>query len=176
MPTATLIDIQRVGNQMVERYSVTEVPSEVVSFDIVPRYIQKTKAVRAPGNYSILTTNNKTVRIHNYPIVAGPTIDTRGAAGIKDLTVNPSSAYTGSFISTFRIVITTAAGTDKFDWYRDGVLGAAAVNITGGFQALAAGVQIKFTATTGHTLNDVFQVTAEPNPASFNVEISGYGG
>ena len=174
MSTATYIDLQREGDQCVVRYAVTVAPNEVASLDITPKYIVKTRSVTGPCNFSILTSDNRTVRLHNYPITLTSTVDSRGAVGLKDLTVPAASAYSGNYITNIRIVI--ASGGNTFDWYRDGVLGASGVSITGANQTLTAGIVIKFGSATGHTANDVFQITFEPNPAKFEVRIAGYGG
>jgi hypothetical protein len=179
MPTAVFqSDFQRIGNEFEEHWKISVTPNELASLDITPKYIQKTRKVDFPGDYTILSSDKKTVRIHNYPLIAVPTIDTTGVPVVahRDLSVNSASAYNGTQISTFKVIITTAAATDKFDWYQDGVLKAAAVSITGGFQALANGIQIKFGAITGHSVNDTFLITAEPNPGVFDLIIRGYGG
>lgn len=73
-------------------------------------------------------------------------------SGLNDATAG--GTYSGSTYDTFLITISTAAGTDKFDWTKNGSGGATAVSITGGAQTLSDGVTITFGATTGHTLTD----------------------
>ena len=87
--------------------------------------------------------------------------------GLNDLTASLSAAWTGTAKTTYEIVIDAAATTDTFKWRAvtrdaDGqkTHGAwtATVSITGAAQALASNAQIKFAATTGHTLNDKWTV------------------
>ncbi len=66
-----------------------------------------------------------------------------------------SGTYTGSGNKDYIVKISTAAGTDKFDWSDDGGTNyTTGVSITGSAQTLSNGVKITFAATTGHTLAD----------------------
>lgn len=75
----------------------------------------------------------------------------------NDLTIE--GTYTGSASVVKTIKISTAAGTDKFQYKDgDGSYGAE-VAMTGAAQSIGDGVTVTFGATTGHVLNDTFTVT-----------------
>ena len=87
------------------------------------------------------------------------------APGLNDLT--PSGTFTGTARTTFEIVISTAAATDKFNWRKMTRSASGtktysswttAVSITGAAQLLADGISVTFGATTGHTLSDKWTV------------------
>ena len=78
--------------------------------------------------------------------------------GLNDLT--SGGTYTGIRGIIYKVVVTTAAGTDKFDWYKDGVSQATGVAMTGGAQTLDLGVTVTFGASTGHTLGDFWEFEA----------------
>ncbi len=79
-------------------------------------------------------------------------------SGLDDLT--PGGTFTGIRSHLYKVIVTTAAGTDKYDWYRDGVLQAAAVAMAGGAVSLDNGVTITFAASTGHTLAEFWEFEA----------------
>ncbi|KKN53502.1 hypothetical protein LCGC14_0601990 [marine sediment metagenome] len=79
-------------------------------------------------------------------------------SGLDDLT--PAGTFTGIRSHLYKVIVTTAAGTDKYDWYRDGVLQAASVAMAGGAVSLDNGVTITFAASTGHTLADFWEFEA----------------
>lgn len=78
---------------------------------------------------------------------------------LNDLTEdgNPS---TSAQTKQFYIEIDGTGTPDTFRWSNDGgaTFQASGVSITGSSQALEDGISITFTATTGHTLNDVWYV------------------
>ena len=78
--------------------------------------------------------------------------------GLSDLTI--AGTYTVLIDHTYDIKITTAAGTDKFEWRKDAGAWSAEVTITGAAQTLSEGVTVTFAATTGHTLNNQWHVAA----------------
>jgi hypothetical protein len=96
------------------------------------------------------------------------TLDTAGeittnqgtAMVLNDLSIR--GTYTGASYADLKILIDTAAATDKFSWgvgVWDPAYTATGVSITGDWQALGAtGIEIKFTATTGHGLNNLWIV------------------
>ena len=55
---------------------------------------------------------------------------------------------------------TSVSSNDTFKWWRDGntATGATTVSITGGDQALANGVSVKFDTVTGHKTTDRWQI------------------
>jgi len=88
--------------------------------------------------------------------VIGAALQTTGT-GLSDIT--SGGTYTATVDHVYRVKITVAAGTDKFQYSVDGGAYGNEVSLTGAAQNLANGVQVTFTATTGHTLNDVWTIT-----------------
>ena len=96
-------------------------------------------------------------------------------SGLSDIT--PAiTAYTVPTPRVYRVVVSLAGGTDEFDWYfkesrgptsdlspsnSGWSLGATGVAMTGSAQTLNEGVTVTFAATTGHTLNDEWRLTAQ---------------
>ena len=101
----------------------------------------------------------------NSPITTGKmavAYQTTGT-GLNDISLNAASNTLGPAGNQEYVITVTAGTPDTFTWKQrafGGVLGSAssAINITGGWQTLANGVQIKFAATTGHTSTNVFSV------------------
>lgn len=83
--------------------------------------------------------------------------------GLNDATA--AGTYTGTDISTdtYTIIIQTSSTPDQFEWQKNGGSFTTNVNITGSNQTLTDGVQIKFAATTGHTVGDQWVITATPD-------------
>ena len=79
-------------------------------------------------------------------------------SGLDDLT--PAGTFSGVRGIIYKIVISLAAGTDKYDWYKDGVVQASAVAMTPGADTLDLGVTATFAAQTGHTLGDFWEFEA----------------
>lgn len=79
-------------------------------------------------------------------------------SGLNDLT--PSGTYSGIRGIIYKVVVTTVASPDKIDWYKDGVLQAADVTVTGSAQNLDLGVKVAFAANNGHTLLDQWEFEA----------------
>lgn len=71
--------------------------------------------------------------------------------GLNDLTFSGGLAG-----SVHTVQISTAAATDKFQWRKNGGAWSAEISITGAAQVLDADVSVTFAATTGHTLNDLW--------------------
>ncbi|HEA52313.1 hypothetical protein LCGC14_1491520 [marine sediment metagenome] len=80
--------------------------------------------------------------------------------GLDDLT--PGGTFSGIRSHLYKVVVSTAAGTDKFIYFRDGVQisADAGVAMTGAGQTLDNGVTITFAATTGHTLAEFWEFEA----------------
>jgi len=72
--------------------------------------------------------------------------------GLNDVTWG--TGFSGAATSYFEVVIDGIGAPDTFKWRQDGGAFTEDVAITGAAQTLAAGQQITFTATTGHTLLD----------------------
>jgi len=91
----------------------------------------------------------------------GTTSQTTGS-GLNDATF--AGPFTGSGGPTTYYVKITSTGTpDEFAWSKDNfsTTEATGISITGSKQELDNGITIKFDATTGHTANDVWQMTTQ---------------
>jgi hypothetical protein len=88
--------------------------------------------------------------------VIGAATQTTGT-GLSDIT--SGGTYTAVVDHVYQVKITVAAGTDKFQYNVDGGAFGNEVSLTGAAQNLANGVQVTFSATTGHTLNNVWTIT-----------------
>jgi len=96
--------------------------------------------------------------------------------GITDFSI--SGTYTGTTQKIYRIKISLAESTDKFQYSisTDGgttfstyaPVSGPGTNITGSVQTINDGLSINFTKTTGHTLNDVWEFYT---PMPQNVEV-----
>lgn len=72
------------------------------------------------------------------------------------------------------VVTISAAGTpDQFKWWKNGSVLSPAIAITGAGQAIADGVTIRFSATTGHTVNDSWAITVQANQSTGNLVAAG---
>lgn len=83
--------------------------------------------------------------------------------GLNDLTT--SGTFTGNTITNYVVEIDGVFTTNTFKWSNDNGVTFQATNvpITGSDQLLENGVMIKFTATTGHTLQDKWIFNSAPN-------------
>lgn len=54
-------------------------------------------------------------------------------------------------------------GADTFQWQKNGGTLSGSIPITGGYQAIADGLQIKFLNLTGHEVGDFWTITADPS-------------
>ena len=89
----------------------------------------------------------------------GPTTQATGT-GLNDATFG--GVYTGGSTKTYQVKITAVGTPDSFQYSDDGGSSFNGVNTqirSDGVQSLAEGVTIIFDATTGHTLNDVWEST-----------------
>ncbi len=80
-------------------------------------------------------------------------------AGLNDLTFG--GTYTDGITNPaalFAVKISVAAGTDSFQWKKNGGAFSGSIAITRAEQALSDGVTVTFGATTGHTLNDSWTI------------------
>ena len=89
-----------------------------------------------------------------------------GGIGLNDMSARTDN-YTRDNDTTYTLQIDLAAGTDTFQW-SDGIGGpgwdATGVAMTGGWQRLNNDFYVKFDATTGHNLNDLWIVAVYANP------------
>jgi len=79
-------------------------------------------------------------------------------AGLDDATAG--GTYTGTADATYEVVIDATGTPDTFKWRKDGGAWTSTVSITGSAQTLSDGVTVTFGATTGHTLDDQWTITA----------------
>jgi len=72
--------------------------------------------------------------------------------------------YEGTTVDTYYVRIDSTGTPDTFEWSKDNfsTTEATGVAITGSDQALDNNISIFFNATTGHTLNDVWDGSAAP--------------
>ncbi len=79
--------------------------------------------------------------------------------GLDDM--SSRGVYTGATFNKFRVQIDHIGATDSFKWNDTGstsVWNAEDVAITGGWQTLSNGAEIKFKAITGHTTNQYWDL------------------
>lgn len=81
-------------------------------------------------------------------------------SGLNDATY--SGTYNGNSTITYCAQIDAAGTPDTFKWGTNAACsnGATVISVTGSAQTLSNGLSITFAATTGHTLNDKWSVTA----------------
>lgn len=101
-----------------------------------------------------------------------------GSSALNDAT--SSGTYSGIEKTKFIIEIDTTGTPDKFKWQKENGALTTGVSITGSAQTLSDGVQINFGATTGHTLEDRWEIeclTISPNQvAGSNVNPASFSG
>ena len=78
--------------------------------------------------------------------------------GLDDL--SSGGVYTGTVDSIFTIIIDSTGTPDTFRFQKDNGTFTTGVSITGSGQTLSDGVEITFAATTGHTLNEKWEIEA----------------
>lgn len=85
-------------------------------------------------------------------------------SGLNDVTTR--GVFTGAAARVYAFKITTAGTPDFFDFSNDGgaTYSGSPVAITGDWQEIEDGVELKFGATTGHTLNNVFKSVVGGRP------------
>ena len=88
----------------------------------------------------------------------GATSQSTGS-GLDDITFQ--GTYTGTSAVTYYVKIDATGTPDTFSWSKDNfsTTEATGVSLTGSAQTLDSGVTVTASATTGHTLNDVWQMT-----------------
>jgi hypothetical protein len=87
--------------------------------------------------------------------MVGRPVQTTGT-GLSDLSTQ--GVYTGTASAIVKIQIDGAGNPDTFKWSLDNgaTWGGEPVEITGAWQALALGIQVLFTAVTGHVAADAW--------------------
>ena len=80
-------------------------------------------------------------------------------SGLDDMTYGGN--YNSTDVRTYRVKIDAAAATDTYTWSEDGgsTWEATGVAMTGSAQELNKGITVTFAATTGHTLNEYWEIT-----------------
>jgi len=109
------------------------------------------------GTGTITLTGNSNAILGDTTKTLGSTTFT--GSGLSDITFG--GAYNGSSVLTYRVKIDAAAATDTFTWSEDGgsTWGATGVGLLGTAQELSKGITVTFAATTGHTLNEYWEIT-----------------
>ncbi len=82
--------------------------------------------------------------------------------GLNDATSGGTYTGTDTTAQTYTVVIDATGTPDTFKWQKGAGSWTTGVAITGSAQTLTNGVTITFGATTGHTLNDQWVITATP--------------
>lgn len=113
-----------------------------------------------------LTETTGNIRTNN--IAQCPTFGKLGfaGAGVNDMSIDPTSVYTGAVLRNIAVEIDGATAPNTFKWSIDGGVTwvATLVSITANVaQLLQDGIYIKFIAGTGHTVTNRWAFTAEPN-------------
>ncbi len=119
------------------------------------------------GTQTITNSNNISLSGAFQYLNAGDTITSPTFTGTGLNDAEFTGHYTGtSSNKTFKVKITTlhTGGTeDLFRWSTDNfVTQSAEIEITGDDQALEDGISVKFNATRGHTIGDIWAGTASP--------------
>lgn len=85
-------------------------------------------------------------------------------SGLFDL--DSRGVFLGAEGRAYAIKITGTGSPNQFDWSNDGgaTYSGSPANITGDWQAIEDGVEIKFESLTGHTLNNVFIIVTGGRP------------
>jgi len=119
------------------------------------------------GTQTITNTNNISLSGSFNYFNSGDTITdvTHTGTGLDDALFTGHYKGTSSN-KTFKVKITTLSHSQEDDYFRwstdDFVTQSAEIEITGNDQELEDGVNVKFNAVTGHTLNDVWSGVASP--------------
>ena len=121
--------------------------------------IQKSLIADIVGCYMLFNRSVQTVT----GIEGKITSSSFAGAGLDDAVF--SGIYTGAESAIITVEVDSVGGTDTFKWKKDGGVYTTLVDMTGGTQLLIDGVIIKFAATTGHTLGDIWIANAVPGQA-----------
>jgi len=91
-------------------------------------------------------------------------------SGLDDC--SSSGTFSGSVSKRFRIQVDSVGATDTFKWSNDGgkTWESTSVNMTASAQILEEGIEVIFTATTGHTVDDYWDIKAIiSNPTTYKL-------
>jgi len=126
------------------------------------------------GNFFNVDTFGKLVGAVNANHETIGTVTFTGV-GLNDMLT--SGPYTGYPTRNYRVQIDASAVPDTFRWSNDGGVTwkAAGVAITGGPQTLEDGVVVAFGLTTGHNLNEYWNLTVTREDGTLYVEQSDNG-
>ena len=113
-----------------------------------------TKGLFASGG--VLNTFTSDGSVVHSNIVREPRYRPIGSDALND--VSSSGTYNGTIKTKFVIEIDSTGSPDTFKWQKEGGILTSGVNITGSAQLLTDGVSVTFGATTGHTLEDKWEV------------------
>jgi hypothetical protein len=93
----------------------------------------------------------------------GVSDETFTGSGLDDADFDTTQTYTGTTVSVYEVEIDATGTPDTFKWRKDSGAYTSGVSITGaGYQTLAEGVEVGFSATTGHTLGDKWSCNVGP--------------
>lgn len=114
-------------------------------------------ATSSTFDYSL---DSRIIDIRSANITGYTSAITQTGSGLNDLSIRGNYLLDDSD-TDYQIYIDAATTTDTFKWSNDGgtTWEATGVSMTGDWQLLDNGIYIKFTATTGHTLDDYFDFT-----------------
>jgi len=101
------------------------------------------------------------VQVHDIASLPADHLDVTGVftgSGLDDVT--EGGTFSGSTTNVYVVTIDATGTPDTFSWTKDGGTATTGVAITGGAQTLDNGVTVTFAATTGHTLADLWTITA----------------
>ncbi len=113
-----------------------------------------TKGLFASGGVLNTFTSDGSVAHSN--IIREPRYRPVNSDALNDVT--SSGTYNGSVKTKFVIEIDSTGTPDTFKWQKEGGVLTSGVSVTGSAQLLSDGVSITFGATTGHTLEDKWEV------------------
>lgn len=88
-------------------------------------------------------------------------------SGLNDAT--SGGTMTGQQTATYTVIIDSTGTPDTFKWKKNSGLFITGVAITGSAQTLTDNITITFAATTGHTLNDQWVITATVTAQSIDL-------
>ena len=113
-----------------------------------------TKGLFASGGVLNTFTSDGSVTHSN--VVREPRYRPVGSNALDDVT--SSGTFNGSVKTKFVLEIDSIGSPDTYKWQKEGGVLTSAVSITGSAQLLSDGVSVTFGATTGHTLEDKWEV------------------
>ena len=113
-----------------------------------------TKGIFASGGVLNTFTSDGSVTHSN--VVRPPRYRPVGSDALNDAV--SSGTFNGTIKTKFVVEIDSTGSPDTFKWQKEGGILTSSVNITGSAQVLSDGVSVTFGATTGHTLDDKWEI------------------